>query len=167
MSLDKLGKPETFIGIDQSYSGFGLVVLRENDEDINLWKFPPEGSESYRLLGIYLKLYRFFVEERSKGAHCIMAMEGYAHGSKFNREKLGELGGIVKLAWRSVFETDPVIVSPTVLKKYMTGKGTASKDQMLEAARIFNPDVKNHNVADAYGLALYVKEYNATFVEKN
>lgn len=89
-----------------------------------------------------------------------MAMEGYAHGAKFNREKMGELGGIVKLSWYAAFGEDPIIVSPTVLKKYVTGKGTASKEQMLAGVEAkWGVKFADHNLADAYSLAQYVKEY--------
>lgn len=155
-----LQQPETaWIGIDQSYSGFGLVVIdSEGHEYITLWKFKNLGSEAGRLQEIYTTLLTFFLEKRSTYKNCLMAMEGYAHGSRFNREKLGELGGIVKLSWYDVFGADPEVYPPTVLKKYMTGKGTATKDQMLAAAKIKNSTITNHNVADAYGLALLLKE---------
>lgn len=153
-------KPETvWIGIDQSYSGFGLVAVdSEGNEEITLWKFKATGSEAGRLQEIYTTLLSFLIEKRSTYKNCHMAMEGYAHGSRFNREKLGELGGIVKLSWYDVFGEDPEIYPPTVLKKYMTGKGTATKEQMLAAAKVKNSTITNHNVADAYGLALLLKE---------
>lgn len=155
-----LEKPEAcWIGIDQSYSGFGLVVLdSEGNEEINLWKFPAKGSDAARLQEIHDTLNGFFIGKKSLYKNCYMAMEGYALGSKFNREKLGELGGIVKLSWYRAMGTDPDIYPPTVLKKFLTGKGNATKDQMLAAAKIKNPTISNHNVADAYGLALMLKE---------
>jgi len=158
----KLEKPETaWIGIDQSYSGFGLVVLDgEGNEEFYLWKFKNSGSEAGRLQEIRDKLFAFFIEQRAAHKNCHMVMEGYAHGSRFSREKLGELGGIVKLSWYDAFSTDPTIVPPTVLKKYWTGKGTASKDDMLAAAKIKNSSITNHNIADAYALAHYLEENN-------
>lgn len=153
-------KPETcWIGVDQSYSGFGLVVMdSDGNEDTHLWKFKSTGSEAGRLQEIYTTLLSFFIQKRSTYKTCHMAMEGYALGSKFNREKLGELGGIVKLSWYDVFGEDPAVYAPTVLKKFLTGKGTASKDQMLLAAQQKNASIKNHNVADAYAIALLLKE---------
>lgn|SRR5690349_6670393 len=155
-----LVKPEVaWIGIDQSYSGFGLVVIdSDGNEKTELWKFKNTGSEAGRLQEIHTTLLSFFLVHRSTYKTCYMAMEGYAHGSRFNREKLGELGGIVKLSWYDVHGDDPVVFAPTVLKKFMTGKGTASKDQMLLAAQQRNASIKNHNVADAYAIALMLKE---------
>lgn len=156
--IGELPKPELIIGIDQSYTGFGLVTLDGEIQSLNVWKFKNLGSESGRLNDIYDTLLAYFKDCHENYEAVHMAMEGYAHGSKFNREKLGELGGIVKLAWFKANGNDPVIVAPTVLKKFVTGKGTASKDQMLEAIQKLDPTIKDHNVADAYGLALYLKD---------
>lgn len=157
----ELPKPELWIGIDQSYSGFGLVTLDGKVQSLNVWKFKNLGSESGRLNDIYTTLLAFFKDCHENYEAVHMAMEGYAHGSKFNREKLGELGGIVKLAWYQASGTDPVIVAPTVLKKYVTGKGTASKDLMISTVNSrWNTDIKDNNVADAFGLAHYLKETN-------
>lgn len=155
----ELPKPELFIGIDQSYSGFGLVMLDDESHDIKLWKFKNLGSESGRLNDIYDTLLFCFNSCREDYEAVHMAMEGYAHGSVFNREKLGELGGIVKLAWYKASGNDPVIVAPTVLKKYVTGKGTASKKEMIAAVNSkWNTDIKDNNIADAFGLAHYLKD---------
>lgn len=71
---------------------------------------------------------------------------------------MGELGGIVKLAHATVFGTDPTIVPPTSLKKFVTGKGTASKDDVVKAVQSkWSNDIKNNNIADAYGLAEYMR----------
>jgi Holliday junction resolvasome RuvABC endonuclease subunit len=54
---------------------------------------------------------------------------------------------------------EPIIVPPTVLKKYVTGKGNASKAQMMEGvAKKWGPQFDNDNLADAYALAQYCKE---------
>jgi crossover junction endodeoxyribonuclease RuvC len=53
-------------------------------------------------------------------------VEGYSYGSKNSREVLGELGGTIRLM---LFEREIpfIVVPPTVLKKYATGKGNADK----------------------------------------
>lgn len=158
----ELPKPGTFVGIDQSYGGFGLAILRhDGTEETHLWKFPSKGSDAERLLRISDKLFSNLCWEISVGSldiPCYFAIEGYAHGAKFNREKLGELGGTVKMAIHSASGKDPIIIPPTVLKKFMTGKGTASKEAMVAAVQEYNSDITDHNVADAYALALYIKE---------
>lgn len=155
----ELLEPEFWIGIDQSYSGFGLIVLnKEKEYDRQLWKFPPLDSDGARLHGIrealssYLR-HSFGIYPRER-VH--LAIEGYAHGSRFNREKLGELGGLIKTVWFEFSGGAPLVVPPTVLKKYVTGKGTAKKDAMVLAVNDkWQAGIKNDNLADAYALAHY------------
>lgn len=157
-------KPTIQIGIDQSYGGFGFVVLYEDGiEECLLWNFTKnKKGDSERLLIIFDTLVHHFWRLQEY-YEVDVAMEGYAHGAKFNREKLGELGGIVKLAVYDVFKKDPVVVAPTVLKKFVTGKGTASKEEMVRAANIkWDREFTDHNIVDAYGLAQYVKEQHVT-----
>lgn len=153
-------KSIAWVGLDQSYSGFGVVKL-DSDGDVQkaLWKFPPKDSDGMRLGDIYVILVTMFTQCQNTYDEVHVAMEGYANGRTFNREKMGELGGVVKMSHASVFGTDPTVVPPTSLKKFVTGKGTASKDDMVKAVQTkWADDVKNNNIADAYGLAEYIRD---------
>lgn len=149
-----------WIGIDQSYSGFGVVKLdTDNDTQTDLWKFPPQASDGMRLGEIYVRCVTLFTQCQNAYDEVHVAMEGYANGKTFNREKMGELGGVVKMSHATVFGTDPTVVPPTSLKKFVTGKGTASKDDMVSAVQSkWAKDITNNNIADAYGLAEYIKD---------
>jgi Holliday junction resolvasome RuvABC endonuclease subunit len=115
-------------------------------------------SEGDRLEHIYSELEEFFNLALCITPNIKVFMEGYAYGSKLNREKLGELGGIVKLACRHVLCRDPVSVAPTALKAFATGSGRADKAAMVKAVQAFDPDITNDNLADAYLLAVYGSE---------
>ena len=84
------------------------------------------------------------------GSTDLVAIEGYAYGSKFNRETLGELGGIIRLAlWDASIPY--VDIAPTQRAKYATGSGRSSKALCVAgiAARsgiVFGDD----NQADAF-----------------
>lgn len=161
MTEADLVQPKAWIGIDQSYSGFGLVLLTEAGYYPELWKFPKKSSQpdGERLGTIYVRLSTFLLNIREQYDVAEVVMEGYAYGMKLNREKLGELGGIVKFAVNTVFAKDPVIVPPRSLKLFVTGKGTASKEEMVAAVQEkWAPDIKDDNVADAMGLAMMAKE---------
>lgn len=152
-------KPETlFIGIDQSYSGFGLVVLDEkgNCHQKSLLKWPPGKykDDGERLLTIFNDLTKYFEIHNSSGAQIKIGMEGYAYGAKLGREKLGELGGTVKLASNLVFGITPETIAPPALKKAITGNGKASKQEMVSAIQQYDVEIKNDNLADAYGIAM-------------
>jgi len=155
-----------WVGLDQSYSGFGIAELNSNgDSATDLWKFPPTGEDGQRLGAIYVRLVTLFMQFQETYDEVHVAMEGYAMGRTFNREKLGELGGVVKLAHNTVFGTDPLVVPPTSLKKFITGKGNASKKEIVKAVQDrWDSSVKNDNVADAYGLACYIKEQKSATI---
>jgi Holliday junction resolvasome RuvABC endonuclease subunit len=59
-------------------------------------------------------------------------IEDYSFGSKGKTFHIAENAGLVKhKLWKLGFDIVPV--PPTVIKKYATGKGTATKDQMYAA----------------------------------
>lgn len=63
----------------------------------------------------------------------VIIVEGYSFGSKNSQaHATGELGGVVRL---SLYEASiPFIeVPPTCLKKFATGKGNASKNEVISA----------------------------------
>jgi Holliday junction resolvasome RuvABC endonuclease subunit len=155
-------KPESlYIGIDQSYSGFGLVVLDETGHcyQKSLLKYPLNkfDNEAARLVKIYDDLIMYFALHQGTGAKIHIGMEGYAYGAKLNREKLGELGGIVKLTSHLVFNQNPQTIQPTALKQFIGGSGKATKQQMVEAIQQFDPEIVDDNLADAYGICLMLQ----------
>lgn len=86
---------------------------------------------------------------------AIVVLEGYAYGiarGKSQQHSLGELGGVVRLALHDL-QVPVVVVTPTCLKRYATGRGNAKKEDMLAAAiRRLGYMGSNHNVADAMWL---------------
>lgn len=158
-SLTELRQPERlYIGIDQSYTGFGLVVLDETGHcyQKSLLKYPANkfDGDGARLVKIQDDLLFYFSLCQSYRASSVdVGMEGYAYGKQLNREKLGELGGIVKLCTKLVFDKEPQVFAPTALKLGITGKGNASKEDMVKAIQGYDPDITNDNLADAYGIA--------------
>jgi Holliday junction resolvasome RuvABC endonuclease subunit len=62
-----------------------------------------------------------------------IVMEGYSFASRNSQaHSIGELGGVVKLAaWK--LEIPIVIVPPTSRAKFATGKGNASKSEVVSA----------------------------------
>ncbi|GHB52714.1 hypothetical protein GCM10010331_45440 [Streptomyces xanthochromogenes] len=152
-----------YIGIDQSYTGFGFAVYSHPSgiyqTRTGRWEAKNFRSQSDRLARVFRD-----VQSMLSSVYCAyggisaVAIEGYSHGSRFQREALGELGGVVKLAiteiagvrsWRH-----PIIVPPPTLKKFVTGKGTANKKEMIDAvARRYGAIFYDDNLADAYALA--------------
>lgn len=82
----------------------------------------------------------------------LVVFEGYARNKKQGREESGELGGHIRL--RIVKAGIPfIIVPPTVLKKFVTGKGNGKKDlMMMHAYKKWGYEAANDDACDAYGL---------------
>lgn len=68
-----------------------------------------------------------------------IGLEGYAYGASHQAHQLGEVGGLVRLAacypMRTYAGGNLRIHAPTVAKKFCTGNGKATKDEMIEAAQ--------------------------------
>lgn len=103
-----------------------------------------------------------YIEERIIGLidsvqPAKIIFEGYAMGVQARRSAafdLGELGGVLK---KTIWERgiDTLLVPPTVLKKFITGKGNAKKDEMFEhLSEASGLSFRNTDEADAYGLLL-------------
>lgn len=63
----------------------------------------------------------------------IVALEGYSYSSRFSHaHSIGELGGVVKVALAEA-QIETVIIPPTNRAKFATGRGNASKDEVVAA----------------------------------
>lgn len=145
-----------YVGIDQSYSGFGIIAWSNEGwgHDSALQPFPAAKYETpeQRLLAIerWLRCYLKGLGAEIGG----LCMEGYAPGAKFGREMAGELGWAVK---RTVYDLygPATVVAPTAVKKYATGKGSGVKKNLmlLSVFKRWDVEFNDDNLADAYVLA--------------
>lgn len=148
-----------YVGIDQSVGGFGLSLLCPgywHDTKVKEFPLSKHGGQGV----VQLEAVEEWLRESLKPVfHRIphVVMEGYAHGSDFGREKAGELGYAVKRVLYHVIPSDvgfPTVVPPTQVKKFATNKGTASKQEMIDAViRLWGLEFKNDNASDAYVMA--------------
>jgi Holliday junction resolvasome RuvABC endonuclease subunit len=145
------GEP-VYIGIDQSYSGFAITIYKSDTEYFTrVDKFEGKGID--RLEAIYQHI-NVMLEGINEENHIVdVAIEGYAFGSQM-ANMLGELGGVVKLALKG-YGVYPLIIPPTTLKKYVTGKGTGiPKSQMLlHAYKKWGAEFGDDNACDSFALA--------------
>jgi len=150
------------IGIDQSYSGFGITVL--DVDDVLSYKtivFKAEGLHVDRLVWVQEKLTEIleYYYRYNKPLSITVAMEGYAFGTTM-AHMLGELGAVVKLVCYNELDgfegKYPYIIPPTTLKKYITGKGTGvQKNQiLLNVYKKWGVEFNDDNAADSYALAM-------------
>lgn len=160
-------KGEIYIGIDQSYTGFGITAV---DKKGNYYTevYKSEGSGIERLYNIRNYLEDFL----SEFDVAAIAMEGYAFGSQM-ANMLGELGGMIKLLLFDLYPTIdtarfPLIVPPPSLKKYIAGKANkVSKSQvLLQVFKKWDVEFNDDNAADSYGLARIVRNKHDFEYEK-
>jgi crossover junction endodeoxyribonuclease RuvC len=144
------------IGIDQSANHTGICVLDDENHIRVLELIEPKGFRGTARLAFIrdelAKILRVQVTLRGERA-AIGVWESYSHNSVNQKFLLGEVGGVAQLA---IFDhADRVeCCAPKALKKFVTGRGDASKDQMMAAiARRWSASITNDNLADAYGLA--------------
>jgi crossover junction endodeoxyribonuclease RuvC len=78
-------------------------------------------------------------------------IEGYSYASANQAHQMGELGGVVRLILANL-GIPTVIVAPSTLKKWLTGKGTAGKDDMVATAARLGCPVNNNNAVDSWAL---------------
>lgn len=139
------------IGIDQSYSGFAITAMNDTGSRTTVYKSDLRGVD--RLADIQKHLVETLTNYHNYIPIKDAAIEGYAFGSQMSN-MLGELGGMVKLTLRG-FGIYPLIIPPTTLKKYVTGKGQGiSKSQiMLHAYKKWGVEFSDDNAADSFALA--------------
>jgi Holliday junction resolvasome RuvABC endonuclease subunit len=159
-----------FLGIDQSFTSCGVVVLNELKEVIESTtiKSPKDRDIFARALYVAEELSTYI----NKYGPQKIGLEGLAF-SKFG-DATRDLAGLqftVVNHIRSIHSyttTNLLIVSPNALKKFATTKGNAKKEQMVDCLpKIVLESFKKQNykkttglydVTDAYWIAKYVLE---------
>ena len=143
----------SFLGIDQSLNATGVCLISDDGQVQHLFSIDPEARVDAQRL-VHIKLAIAAKLSGVKGA----ALEGYSYNSTGRVFELGEIGGVLKaLLYESGISY--VSVPPTVLKMFATGSGSASKDQMIKAAKRIGAAPADDNQADALFLAHTARAY--------
>ena len=156
-----------YIGIDQSYTSTGMIVLDDNGEIVEIVNIKTDKSDNifYRAFdianNIVMKINEYYPE-------CKVAIEGLAFSMKGNATR--DLAGLQFVIVTKVYEKFGFlmeIISPLSLKKFATGNGRAKKVDMFgnlsdKVKKIFieNGFKKSkglYDITDAYFIALYLK----------
>ena len=135
-----------FTGVDLSLTETGLARLNRGRLQAEVVKTKLRGNPRLD----YLEKQ---ITQRIFNANPIgVAIEDYAMGAKGRTFNIGELGGVIRLA---VYRAGiPMIeVPPTVLKKFVTGRGNANKASMVKRVSQLWHSTQNDNIADAVALA--------------
>ena len=85
----------------------------------------------------------------------VAVIEGYAYMANSRQHRLGEIGGVIRVAWANAGVKRIIEVPPTTLKKFFFGNGRATKADMIEEAnRRTGPScpITDDNIADSLAL---------------
>lgn len=123
------------------FSGvWDLSVKPDESSGMRLIRFRSKLSEIKSSLGVDLLI--FEAARNLKHGHAVKVS--------------GEFQGVLEV-WCLDNEIEYKGYSPTQIKKFAVGRGIASKEQMLEAAKSKWPNVSDHNEADALWLLEFAK----------
>ena len=147
-----------YLGVDPSITNTGLVVLDSKMKVVRV----AESNKTLKNSVVRnakierLKLLRDFLLDTIEDYSEIKAgYEDYSYQSINKSFTLGELGGVYKVALWERTEEEPLFVPPGKLKRFATGHGSASKDQMVAMAEREGFTGYSHDICDAYFLAKY------------
>jgi len=139
------------LGLDPSLRSTGLCLLIDKEVQLThtLHTYDLRGMTRLNYIADFLQDYLICKPD-------FVVMEGYAMGIKGGRVfDIGEMGYAYKrVLYKAGLET--YIVPPTSMKKFVTGKGTAKKDQIQSSLlTTWDLDIQYEDEADAAGLALF------------
>lgn len=149
----------TILGLDLSLTSTGWCVLEGGKiRTKGLIKPKIKGAERLRYIKDYVD--NMLMQMHTRQELRLVALEGYSFGSKnTHAHSTGELGGIIKLTLL-LNKIETIIVPPTCLKKFITGKGNAPKDiMMMKTFAKYGIEFTNNNECDAYCLAKLGQAY--------
>lgn len=139
-----------FLGIDQSLQHTGLAIVNSEGKIEKTAAVMVAGSGAERLCRI-VQAFRAFIHGTRLTAGAI---EGYSVKSTNRPFDLGEVSGVFRAEYYSLFRHEPMVVPPTSLKKFVTGMSGAEKELMVSTVKSrWGLESDDDNIADAVGLA--------------
>lgn len=148
----KMRTPKKIVGLDLSLTSTGVVVYNFETQVADATAVRTYSKQSY------MHRYNHILNEVKKatlGGNTVFFIEGYSFGS-FSKStamsNLIELGGIIRFyLWGEGVSF--IVVPPTLLKKFVTGKGNAKKEDIkLGIYKRYACEFETSDEADAYGL---------------
>jgi crossover junction endodeoxyribonuclease RuvC len=139
-----------YIGLDPSFTGVGIITLNNNAEIVTSKLFETKSTEEMedRIVSIWKEINKYIEKDST------IYMEGISHNSKGDAGlQLSALHYYIRIMLKSE-NLKYKVIPPTVLKKFITGKGNVKKNVMLlKVYQKFGIEFDNDNLADAYSLA--------------
>jgi crossover junction endodeoxyribonuclease RuvC len=167
---------DVFVGLDFSLTSPGMSAIKRHSNgnieilDMNVVKTKSDEPWFTRRERIETEILRFVFKHKPEK----IFVESYSYGSTNGRELAGEVHGICIFALiKGGYPQENIyrVIAPQQLKKFITGKGNATKKQIVEAVNsYFGLSLKNseNDMADAIVLAFigYCIKYHAQIEHK-
>lgn len=140
-------------GIDPSLTGTAVVVGGQDGHAAREFTSKPSGQGLRRRLARFHTLVNEVDKMLAEWAPELVLIEGYSFSSKgqMQLDRI-EFGGLLRDRLASTVP-NVVEVTPASLKKFATGRGNASKAEVVSAlTHRYRSSFRTDNEADAYGL---------------
>ncbi len=155
-----------YIGIDPSVRGTGIAILSITGTKVERQTMKIALKENGAAL-LYLQCNTFlnFIGARKEGVIGV-CLEGPSLHSVTRADAMGQVRGAYNLCCMQTFWPNalPREIPPTSLKKFFSGRGTASKEDMVSAATLRGWNVGSDDEADAAGLAELARALHDTSI---
>ena len=148
------------IGIDPSLTTTAVCVSSADDGwfEMNTFKSSPVGYHVADRIKRYLDFSREIVDQCEEHSVTLVLIEGFVFTSA-QASVQGEFGGILRCKLLAAFPGLVHEVAPATLKKFVTGKGNASKVAMAGAiAHRDGVEFDTDEAYDAFGIAQMARQ---------
>lgn len=142
------------LGLDLSLTSTGWAV--DADDERRQWGVIKTTRRGAARLDFIDDVITRIVE---KAMPDLVVIENYAYGQSQSMAPIAELGGVIRLSLHRMGYRF-IAVSPTSMKKFVTGKGNAEKASiMMHCLNNWKVAIDNNNGADAFGLCQFGRCY--------
>lgn len=159
-----------YIGIDASYTSTGLIVLDEDGEIYRqkTFKFNKKEHDTEDRLRVVKEQLVDYVLSLHVNFPVKVCIEGPSFHSKGRYVlQMGALNFFIRYFMRDE-GVDYTVITPSQLKKFVTGKGNSKKDLiLLKVYKKWGVEFKSNDLADAYGLARFILEEDSNEFRNN
>jgi len=149
---------EYFAGVDISKSRTAIVIIDKRGNHVGSFFFGIKTDTKLKKISWNNFLFQFYSFSKNilREYPCFITLEDYAYSPRQGGHNwvLREIGGVFKLSTYNLCK-GLLLVSPTSLKKFVTGNGRCEKSEIFRVVlREFDFDAKNDDEADAFSLAV-------------
>lgn len=136
------------LGLDQSLTRTGTASMKmagssNHNYEIKVGAIEVQNKGPFKYIAVAKKVNKLL----KKWEPTLVAIEGYAFGTKWGREQMGELAGLIKY-FIMKNKIPFLIVAPPTVKKWI---GVKEKENIIkEVYKQYKVDPKNNDEADAF-----------------